>query len=272
MQDAPDEPDQRTNDDPAPADAAPEEVVITDDQAVDSEALEPHLGYVFNDHNLLVRALTHPSFAHESPGVGGSDNQRLEFLGDAVLGLSVARQLFARFPSLPEGRLSRMKAALVCEDTLADLGRRLGLGQYLRLGRGERASGGTDKASIVSDAVEAVLAAIYIDGGYSAAADVIERLFGDLFEDAHAGRLVDDYKTALQEHAQGVASSRPIYKVVERSGPPHLRLFKVAVSVAGEVLAQGEGRSKKEAEKVAAGRALRRLLSDPDESVEGEES
>ena len=236
-------------------------------QAVrDWSALESALSYQFQDRSLLEAALTHPSYAHENPDAVEADNQRLEFLGDAMLGLSVARVLYDRYPDHPEGKLSPMKSALVCEDTLASLADGLGLGKLILLGRGEKSSGGGRKASILSDAMEAVLAAVYIDGGYREAARVIDHLFADLYDEAHRGRLVLDYKTLLQEYAQSLGDQRPIYRVTERRGPPHDRVFRIEVSLGGTAIAEGEGRSKKEAEKNAAGAALEVLM----ESAEDE--
>ena len=141
--------------------------------------IEAALGHAFRDRALFEQAMTHPSYAHEHPEVV-RDNQRMEFLGDAVLGLVVAQQLFVRYPDLPEGRLSRIKAALVCEDTLASLSDELGIGAHLRLGRGEKATGGEAKSSILADAMEAVFAAVYRDGGYPAAEHVVIRLFSEI--------------------------------------------------------------------------------------------
>jgi ribonuclease III len=220
--------------------------------------IEASLGHSFGDRRLFEQAMTHPSYAHEHPE-STRDNQRMEFLGDAVLGMVIAQQLFERYPELPEGRLSRIKAALVCEDTLASLSEELGLGTHLRLGRGERATGGQAKASILADAMEALFAAVYHDGGYDAAATVVTRLFAERFEEARHGELVFDSKTALQEHVQARGDDRPHYEVEAIDGPPHSRVFTVSVTLRGERLASGRGRSKKEAEKRAAAGALRAL-------------
>ena len=227
----------------------------------DWSRLESALHHQFDDRTLLNTAMTHPSYAHENPDEVQTDNQRLEFLGDAMLGLSVARRLFARYPDLPEGNLSRIKSALVCEDTLATLAEKLGLGDLILLGRGETTSGGAKKASILSDALEAVIAAVYLDGGYRAAMNVIDGLFEGLYEDAYRGKLVSDFKTVLQEHAQSLGDQRPAYRVIDRRGPPHERVFRIAVALGGKDIAEGEGRSKKEAEKNAAGIALKVLSS-----------
>ena len=225
----------------------------------DVSAIERAIGYSFKDRSLLESSLTHPSFAHENPSADTTDNQRLEFLGDAVLGLVIARELYDRYPELPEGHMSRIKSALVCEDTLAVIATRLNLGDCLLLGRGETSSGGGKKASILSDGCEALFAAVYLDGGYEAIVPVIGQLFADMFEEARQGSLVSDYKTALQEHAQSSGDYRPAYRVVERSGPAHDRLFRVVVALGGKDLAEGLGRSKKEAEKAAAGAAIKLL-------------
>lgn len=248
--DGPEAPEGQTNDEQGHAPAR------------DFAAIESAIGYTFKNRSLLESSLTHPSFAHENPKAITTDNQRLEFLGDAVLGLIIARELYDRYPDLPEGHMSRIKSALVCEDTLAVIATRLELGQRLLLGRGETSSGGNKKASILSDGCEAVFASVYLDGGYDAIVPVIGHLFADLFEEARQGSLVSDYKTALQEHAQAGGDQRPAYRVVERSGPAHDRLFRVVVALGGKDLAEGQGRSKKEAEKAAAGAAIR-LLKEP---------
>jgi ribonuclease-3 len=217
------------------------------------------LAHTFARPELLVRALTHPSYAHEEAHVE-SDNQRLEFLGDAVLGLLIARRLFERYPDLPEGRLSRIKAALVCEDTLAAVAEDLHVGGHLLLGKGEQASGGGSKASILADAVEALFAAVYLDGGYEAAERVVDHLFGHRFEEARRGYLVFDSKTALQELIQSQGDDRPVYRVTHQEGPAHDRTFVVQVSIGGAVVAEGSGHSKKEAEKRAASAALAHLI------------
>jgi ribonuclease-3 len=228
----------------------------------DKTKLETILDYEFRDPALYERALTHPSFAYET-SKAARDNQRMEFLGDAVLGLAIARRLFGDYGDLSEGRLSRMKAALVCEDTLAVVAEKIGLGDDIRLGRGEQASGGRSKPSILSDALEAVFAAVYLDAGYRTAEALINRLFDDLIHSARDGSLVIDHKTALQEYAQAGGDARPKYEVLESTGPAHDRMFTIRVSLNGETLGEGSGRSKKEAQKRAAKAALEAIRGRP---------
>jgi ribonuclease-3 len=223
--------------------------------------LEAALGHRFGARTLLRQALTHPSYNHENPELSAGDNQRLEFLGDAVLGLVIARTLYGRYGDLPEGRLSRLKSALVCEDTLAALADELGVGPALLLGKGEHVTSGHRKASILADAVEALLGAIYLDADYETAAAVIDRLFAVRVGDAFDGTLIWDHKTALQEYAQAHGGARPKYRVTGSEGPAHDRSFTVVVSFEGVDIGEGRGSSKKEAEKDAAADAMRRLRS-----------
>ncbi|MBN1946073.1 MAG: ribonuclease III [Bradymonadales bacterium] len=223
------------------------------------DRLEEGIGYRFARAELLLQALTHPSFAYESGADGTPDNQRLEYLGDAVLGLVIAKALYERYPELPEGRLSRLKAALVCEETLVQIAVELELGRFMRLGKGEYATGGASKPSILADGLEALLGAIFLDGGYRPVELLVLRLFVDRFDEAYRGRLVSDHKTALQEWVQAQGQSPPVYTVLERTGPSHDMTFFVEVNVGGEAVAQGKGSSKKEAEQAAAAEALELL-------------
>lgn len=212
--------------------------------------IENALGYSFADAELLRLALTHPSF-------GAENNQRLEFLGDAVLELYVSELLYRRYPSLHEGALTARRAALVCERTLAVLARSLDLGDSLILGAGEEQTGGREKPSALCDAMEAVLAAVYLDGGQDAARAVIERQYHN--DEELLPRREDDAKGALQRHTQAQRLGMPTYSVLSEQGPDHSKSFTVAVSVAGRELARGTGGSKKSAEKEAARAALRAL-------------
>ena len=207
--------------------------------------LQEAIGYRFKDERLLVRALTHTSR-------GGEHNQRLEFLGDAVVGLYAARLLYAVEPEMNEGEMSRARAAAVCETALYEAAKKFGLGQYLRLGRGEEQSGGRDKPSIVSDAFEALSAAIYLDGGASAADEFFER-FLPVRAERKSG--ATDCKTRLQELLQS-CGQQCTYRIVGESGPDHDKRFQAEVLSNGAVLARGEGHSKKEAEQEAARKAL----------------
>lgn len=222
------------------------------------ERLEKRLGYQFKDPSLLESALTHASFLNENPGLGRSDNQRLEFLGDAVVDLVVGHLLMERFPQLAEGDLSMLRAQIVSEPGLFEVAQSLALGDWLFLGRGEEQTGGRRKPSLLSDTCEAVIAAIYLDGGFQAAFDVSARLFAPWlarFEEAGSS----DHKTKLQERAQGLYHATPRYAVVGETGPGHDKTFVVAVMVGDREYARASGRSKKEAEQRAARTALTQL-------------
>ena len=221
--------------------------------------LEVRLGYHFKEGRLLRAALTHPSYAHENPSDSDGHNQRLEFLGDAVLGLIIGTLLYHRFENIQEGKLSRLKAELVCEETLAQVADNLQLGRSLLLGRGEQAGGGAEKRSILSDLFEAVLGAIYLDGGYEAARVFVEEQFSPLVEQAGKGSLQPNNKAELQERSQSMGLAVPEYSVTRESGPPHMKTFYVEVSIGDRILGRGQGRSKKEAEKKAAEEALNAL-------------
>ena len=208
-------------------------------------ALDVHL----DDLGLLDRALTHRSWAFENGGV--QPNERLEFLGDAVLGLVVADEIFHAHPDEQEGRLAKVRAAAVKSESLAAVARQLGLGDYLKLGRGEIGSGGRDKDSILADGLEAVIGAVYLDQGFATAYDLVQRLFAEtLAELAERGAALD-YKTSLQELAAAQHGALPRYEVSER-GPDHLKTFSARVLVADRDVGRGEGRSKKQAEQRAA--------------------
>ncbi len=223
--------------------------------------LEGLLGHGFKAPRLLEEALTHKSFLNENVVPGRKHNERMEFLGDAVLGLCVGHLLMERFPEVREGELSMIRAQVVNETHLADVAAQLALGEWLFLGRGEEQTGGRRKPSLLADACEAVLAAVYLDGGFSAAFEVVRRLFDARFAALEQpGR--SDFKTRLQERAQATLRETPRYAVVEEKGPDHEKKFVVAVLVGGRELARGEGRSKKEAEQRAASAALDGLGAD----------
>ncbi len=233
--------------------------------------LESLIGYEFEDRALLQRALTHRSYANENPGVT-RDNQRLEFLGDAVLGLVIAEALFREDEKAPEGALSNQLSELVCEPALMEVAESLDLGAYLRLGRGEEKTGGRDRSGTLADAYEAVLGAVYIDGGHEAATAVILSLQQDALEAVVSGRSrraaksPGDFKSLLQRKVQSERALRPEYRIADISGPPHLRQFTAEVLVEGEVLGVGEGTSKKAAEQKAAARAIARLTQNSESS------
>jgi ribonuclease-3 len=221
--------------------------------------LEVRLGHRFRDREILDQALTHRSATHESGGLH-PPNERLEFLGDAVLGLVVAELLTASPAAGSEGQMSRIRAALVNSGSLAGLARRWGIGPLLRVGRGEENAGGRDRESILADACEAVLGALYLDGGLEAAASLLRReLSAGMSELLAAAAEVRDPKTSLQELLQTDGAPAPAYQVVEESGPPHRRLYRVRVIHGGRVLGEGEGGSKKAAEQEAARRGLKSL-------------
>jgi ribonuclease-3 len=218
--------------------------------------LERALRVRFRDEALREASLTHRSYAFETGA--RENNERLEFLGDAVLGLVVTDLAYRRFPDLPEGELAKLRAAIVNMSTLADVARELGLGEAVLLGKGEELSGGRDKPSILADAMEAVLGAIYLDRGMEAAARVIERLFWPRMVTYAGGGGDRDYKTGLQELAAQSAGTVPQYRVTER-GPDHAKQFTATVLIHGQEFGTGRGTSKKEAEQHAARKAFQRL-------------
>ncbi|MGN0985340.1 MAG: ribonuclease III [Candidatus Enterenecus sp.] len=220
--------------------------------------LEEKLGYRFHNIGLLKHAVTHSSYANEHRAEGLTSNERLEFLGDSVLGMVVAEYLFDKHPDMPEGELTRTRAALVCEDSLYEVARGLGLGSYLRLGKGEAAGGGRQRPSILADATEAVLAAVYLDGGIEAVRPIIRKLILDKEREKAVDR---DYKTGLQELVQRHPGQTVSYRLVEETGPDHARVFVIEVSVDGKSVGIGRGRSKKEAEQMSAKAALEKLDS-----------
>ncbi len=224
------------------------------------EDLQARIEYRFRDRGLLEHALTHKSRAAEDASGGVIDNESLEFLGDAVLGLIVADTLFHRFPGYSEGQKSKIKAAVVSTQSLARHAERLGLGDHLILGRGEEKTGGRFKAALLADAYEALIAAIYLDGGIDAARAFLSR---DLEVAISAGEQPDfhgqDFKSALQERLQSLGRPLPEYRVVNEEGPDHRKIFHVDVVVGGETLATARGKAKKEAEQEAARLALARL-------------
>ena len=217
------------------------------------KTLEERLGYQFKNRALLENALTHSSYANEHRETGITSNERLEFLGDSVLGMVVADHLYREHPQMPEGELTRTRAALVCEGSLVEVARALELGRYLRLGKGEDAGGGRERPSILADATEAVLAAIYLDGGIAPARRAIRVLILGNEEEMSASR---DYKTALQELVQRENGQKLTYRLVGEEGPDHAKRFSVEVELNGKTVGAGEGRTKKAAEQNAARAAI----------------
>jgi ribonuclease III len=229
--------------------------------------LERALGVRFKDPRLREAALTHRSYAFERDR--DETNERMEFLGDAVLGLVVTDLAYRRFPDLPEGELAKQRAATVNMITLADVARDLGLGEEILLGKGEELSGGRDKTSILADAMEAVLGAVYLDRGLEAARQLIERLFWPRMAAYARGEGDRDYKTGLQELAAQDLGSVPQYRVTEE-GPDHAKRFTATVFLGGQAYGAGSGRSKKEAEQRAAREAYARLMAEGPTEAAGE--
>jgi ribonuclease-3 len=228
------------------------------------EALQQTIGYRFRDPGLLEHALTHTSRAHEDVSGGVFDNESLEFLGDAVLGFAIADLLFRRFPEHDEGWKSKIKAAIVSTASLARLAEGLQLGDHLLLGRGEEKTGGRRKQALLADGYEALIAAIYLDGGIEQARAFIVREFEGLIAEARqSDAVVRDFKSALQERLQSAGAPVPEYVVTGEAGPDHRKTFRVEVRSKGEALAEASGRSKKEAEQEAARLALERLGRSP---------
>lgn len=223
------------------------------------QELEKKLNYTFRDQALLGEALSHSSYANEHRSAHLRSNERLEFLGDSVLGFVTAEFLFAQHPDLPEGDLTRIRAALVCEQSLYEVARKLDLGRYLKLGRGEEAGGGRTRTSILADATEAVFAAVYLDGGIGAASALIHRVLLDAEREEVVEERRRDYKTALQELVQRQADQVLTYRMVGEEGPDHNKTFVAEVRLNGQPLGTGSGHSKKEAEQAAAKTALEAL-------------
>lgn len=221
-------------------------------------ALQARLGYTFRDAGLLRLALTHPSVAHEQ-GAPVQHNQRLEFLGDAVLQLALTRELYEKFPAYDEGPLTKARAKLVNRRALGARGRTLGLGAHLILSRGEESHGGRERSSALADACESVIGAIFLDGGYTAAREFILREFGDGLSELGAIPTLENPKGELQEFLQARSPEAPRYHIVATSGPDHDRVFECTVQHGGVELARGTGKSKKAAESEAAQAALKKL-------------
>ena len=224
----------------------------------DYSALEAVLGYPFKDRGLLEQALRHPSWCNEQGEARPDDNERLEFLGDAVLDLVVSHRVMTRFPEAHEGDLSVTRQQIVSEAALSEVGRQLELGKWILLGKGEEKSGGREKPKILADMFEALIGAVYLDGGYPAAWDMIDRLLGHRIASVELKNFYD-FKTRLQETAQARLKATPTYHVVQELGPDHDKRFVVAVTIGTDEWARAVGKSKKEAEQMAAAEAHFRL-------------
>ena len=224
---------------------------------VNTAALEANIGYNFKDRSLLEEALTHSSYANEHGGIKKHKcNERLEFLGDAVLSSITAEYLFRRFFDHPEGDLTRMRAELVCEKALAEYAGKIGLGAVLLLGKGEERGGGRERKSILADAFEAVIGAIYLDGGFTNAKEFVERT---VLSDVEKRKLFCDSKTILQELIQSGHKGTLSYRLISETGPEHMKRFTVCACLDETVLAEGEGKTKKAAEQEAAYRSILKL-------------
>lgn len=224
------------------------------------QEFQNRIGYKFKNEKLLETALTHSSYSREQ-GEGTAYNERLEFLGDAFFDAVISEEFFKAFPDQEEGFLSRTRASLVCEKSLVKVARNVKLGRLLLLGRGEEKSGGRNRDSILADAMEAVIGAVFLDGGYEAVREMVLRLFDEGISDAKAGKLiVRDYKTALQEVLQAEGTSLDKVKYVDAGdeGPDHDKTFTVRLEIEGEPYAEGKGKSKKQAQQAAAEMALKR--------------
>ena len=214
--------------------------------------LEQKIRYEFRDKDLLKNAVTHSSYIKEHDE-GTKSNERLEFLGDAFFDAIIGEELYKIFPQKEEGFLSRVRASLVCEKSLAKAARHIGLGQYILMGHGEEKSGGRDRESILADTMEAIMGALYLDGGFEAVKETVLDIFGEAIEDARNGKfIITDYKTALQEKLQHEGITDIKYVLIDEMGPDHDKTFKVQLVVNGTPKTTGEGKSKKQAEQHAA--------------------
>lgn len=221
--------------------------------------LEKQIGYLFKNKELLIEALTHRSFSHENPDKAPTYNERLEFLGDSVLGFVVVEYLFLSKSKFSESVMAKSKSYLVKESVLSEIASSIALGKYLRLGKGEEATGGRTKSSLLADAIEAVLGAVYLDGGYRKAKELILTLFKEKIDIILSSGEFYDFKTELQEKTQLLFGKIPEYKVIKQEGKEHKKIFTVGVYVAGEMFGTGCGKSKKEAETLAAKKGLLKL-------------
>jgi len=228
----------------------------------DLAALQQTLGIWFNNPSLLERALVHSSYVNENPGIATTSNERLEFLGDAILGFIIAEELYQRFPQFSEGEMTKLRSSLVCRDALSRMARAISLGSYLYLGRGEETSGGQRKPANLARALEAVIAAIFLDQGSTAARDFVLRSVDKELNKVLSQGIEPDYKSQLQELVQARQQQTPAYQVIEAVGPDHDRRFTVEVRVGDTILGRGSGKSKKSAEAEAARSALDQLSTD----------
>ncbi len=226
---------------------------------VDWNGCQKNLGISFHKESLLEQAFVHSSYSNENPDFACSSNERLEFLGDAVLNFIVTKKLYEEFSKLPEGELTEIRASLVCRDTLADLASSLKLGDWLLLGRGEETNGGRIKASNLANAMEALIGALYLDQGIAKTRRFILRQLKPELEKIKAGKTTPNYKALVQEFIQGQKGPTPVYRLVEATGPDHSKQFTAEILVEGKAVGRGTGRSKKVAESQAARAAWEKL-------------
>jgi len=226
---------------------------------VDWNECQKHLGISFRQESLLELAFVHPSYLNENPGFAGSSNERLEFLGDAILNFIVAEKLYEEFPELSEGNLTEIRASLVCRDTLAEIAFSLKLGDWLLLGQGEEANGGRTRPSNLANAMEALIGALYLEQDLARARRFIFRQLKPRLDKIKAGKRTPNYKALVQELVQGQKRPTPVYRLVETAGPDHSKQFTVEILVEGEVVGNGTAKSKKAAENQAARAAWEKL-------------
>lgn len=229
----------------------------TKERKIDIESLERDLGYVFNKKDFLITALTHSSYANENKLGIINSNERLEFLGDAVLNLILSQYLYKKYPHYPEGELTKIRAQVVCESSLSYVSRKIKVGEYLLLGKGEEATGGRNRDSILADTAEAIIGAVYMDSDFEETNNHLLNKFEENIVKAVAnGDLFSDYKTELQEKYQRKSNGNIEYKIFKEEGPEHDKLFFINVILNNKILGKGKGRNKKEAEQMAAKEAL----------------
>lgn len=217
---------------------------------------QKNIKYEFSNPNYLDKALTHSSFAQEKKERCGKDNERLEFLGDAFFDAIISEELFKNLTNVDEGKLTKLRASIVCEKSLANQGKKLNVGKFLKMGKGEERMGGRERESIIADAMEAIMAAIFLDGGFEEAKRFVLGTFEETIQDAISGKLTMDYKTELQESLQINGDVKIFYHIDKEEGPDHDKIFYVSLLVEGKQLGKGIGKSKKEAEQNAAKYAL----------------
>jgi len=232
---------------------------IPDEVLETVKTLENRIGYTYRNKQYAINALVHSSFSNENHSFALKSNERLEFLGDAILEFIMSLMLYNNPKYFSEGEMSKLRALIVCEASLNECARKIGLGELLMLGKGEEANGGRTRPSILSDAMEAIIGSIYLDGGIDEAEGFIMHFLGDIYHKAIEGMLFMDYKTALQEELQKTGDVQIQYKLIESVGPDHAKTFKIAVCSNGKTIGTGVGKSKKDAEQMAAKAALEEM-------------